>query len=69
MSRCVYILMLLLFFGLGFVKAEDSVVSDGLQYSELIEQNEFYENVRIGTTFFELLDILFTSKNFTVSYS
>lgn len=54
MSRCVYILMLLLFFGLGFVKAEDSVVSDGLQYSELIEQNEFYENVRIGTTFFEL---------------
>lgn len=54
MSRCVYILMLLLSFGLGFVKAEDSVVSDGLQYSELIEQNEFYENVRIGTTFFEL---------------
>lgn len=53
MSRCVYILMLLLFFGLGIVKAEDSVVSDGLQYSELIEQNEFYENVRIGTTFFE----------------
>ena len=41
MSRCVYILTLLLFFGLGFVKAEDSVVSDGPQYSELIEQNEF----------------------------
>ena len=54
MSRCVYILMLLLFFGLGIVKAEDSVVSDGLQYSELVEQNKFHENVRIGTTYFEL---------------
>lgn len=54
MKRLVYILLLFLFFGLDFIKAEDYVVSDGLQYSELIKQNEFKENVRIGTSFYEI---------------